>query len=142
MKKELHLRVIGSHKEIGECEEQVVEVSAQGAYLKKGDNHYLFYDEIHEEGFITKNRIVVIPGKEVQIIKKGAVTSDMSLLLNEKTNSLYQTPYIVMEMGFDTKHIHFKEDETGLTLEVEYIMSVDGVDHAMCKVAVEGIIDK
>lgn len=136
MKREMKLSIIGSHEEIASGEKEDIKVEANASYIEKDGVHYIFYDE-KQEGAIIKNRIVVVPEVSVEIIKRGAISSDMFLHLNKKLETVYKTPFMTMDMSFDTKKLEFIVSKDNLFLKVEYIMGIEGQDHANCSVLVK-----
>lgn len=137
MKKEMRLSITGSHQEIQGGEREEIKLEALASYIEKDGVHYIFYDEHHEEGNVTKNRVVIIPEVSVEIIKRGAITSDMQLYLNRKLETEYKTPFMTMNMSFDTKNLEFKVSKEKLYLKVEYVMGIEGQDHARCSVLIK-----
>ncbi len=136
MKKEMKLQITGDHEEIQSGEREQIKVESNASYIEKDGVHYIFYDEM-QEGAIIKNRVVIVPEVSVEIIKRGAITSDMPLYLNRKLETQYKTPFMTMDMSFDTKKLEFRVSEDELYLRVEYIMAVEGIDHAKCCVLIE-----
>lgn len=136
MKVQMKLSITGSHQEIHSGEKEEIKITADASYLEKDGVHYIFYDE-QQEGALIKNRVVIIPEVSVEIIKRGAISSDMLLYLNKKLETEYRTPFVTMDMSFDTKYLEFEVSEEKLYLKVEYIMGIEGQDHAKCSVLIK-----
>lgn len=136
MKKEIELSILGSHQEIDSGEKEDIKTKVKATYIQKDGLHYIFYDE-KQEGSIIKNRVVIEPGVSVDIIKRGAISSDMHLFLNKKMETEYKTPFMTMNMSFDTKKLILNVSDQSLYLEVEYVIGIEGKDHANCSVIME-----
>lgn len=63
---------------------EAIEVISAGTYLRKGDTHYLSYDEADEDGKLTKNRIKLTEDV-IEMVKQGTVTTQMFFAARTET---------------------------------------------------------
>lgn len=138
MKQSVQLKVVGTHQELNNSsdKEEIIQ-ECEGSYFLKDNIHYIFYDEIHEDKQVTKNKLVIVPNESVHIVKKGAIQSDMFLKLGEKMETNYQTPYTTMLISFSTDRMNLECEDDRLYLEISYIMGVEKIDHSRGTVMIE-----
>ena len=79
--------------QIQEANQEQVELITTGDYFLKNGKHYILYDEVSEgnEGII-RNTIKVLP-ESMNIIKRGAISTDMLFEKNQKKMTCYTTPF-------------------------------------------------
>ena len=134
MKKEVVITVRGLQPEVDA--EEPIEVISAGTYMRKDRVHYLSYDEADETGNITKNRIK-ITDNSIEMVKKGAVATQMLFLLGEKQYACYATPFGDLTLGISTKTISVAEEEAALTAKLCYGLEINGEHVSDCELDVE-----
>lgn len=134
MKKNVVITVRGLQPEVDA--DEPIEVISAGTYMRKDDTHYLSYEEADENGNITKNRIKVTPGS-IEMVKKGAVTTQMIFLLGEKQYACYATPFGDLTLGITTKTISVTDTGDSLLTELRYGLEINGEHVSDCELDVE-----
>ena len=134
MKKNVVITVRGLQPEVDANEP--IEVISAGTYMRKENTHYLSYEEADEDGNITNNRIK-ITDTSVEMVKKGAVTTQMIFLLGEKQYACYATPFGDLTLGITTKKISVKEDGESLITNLRYGLEINGEHVSDCQLDVE-----
>ena len=133
MKKNVVITVRGLQPEIDA--DEPIEVISAGTYMRKENTHYLSYEEADENGAITNNRIK-ITGKSIEMVKKGAVATQMIFLQGEKQYACYATPFGDLTLGIETKQIWVEEDAEGLSAGLRYGLEINGEYVSDCQLDV------
>lgn len=132
MTKEVLVHVSGVQHEV-EGGEPIVLVTS-GTYYYKNDKHFLLYEEIDDDGMVSKN-VIKIGANEVSVIRKGISSSHMVFEEGKENLTYYDTPYGSMLMGITTSRITFCEKGSGrMELEIDYALSVDGNHMSDCNI--------
>ena len=134
MKKNVVITVRGLQPEVDA--DEPIEVISAGTYMRKEDTHYLSYEEADENGNMTKNRIKITPGA-IEMVKKGAVTTQMIFLLGEKQYACYATPFGDLTLGITTKTISVTDTGDSLLTELRYGLEINGEHVSDCELDVE-----
>ena len=134
MKKNVVITVRGLQPEVDA--DEPIEVISAGTYMRKEDTHYLSYEEADENGNMTKNRIKITPGA-IEMVKKGAVTTQMVFLLGEKQYACYATLFGDLTLGITTKTISVTDTGDSLLTELRYGLEINGEHVSDCELDVE-----
>ena len=129
MKKNVVITVRGLQAEVNA--DEAIEVISAGTYLRKGEMHYLSYEEADEDGKITKNRIKISPDS-IEMTKQGTITTQMFFAMGNKQYSCYTTPFGDMTLGISTKSIKVEEEESSLQVNLRYGLEVNGTHLSDC----------
>lgn len=138
MKKDVILSISGLHAGAPEADSDPdpIEVITPAAYYYKNGKHYVLYDEIQDE---TKewshNKIRISPDK-VEIIKGGAVSSQMVFELDKMNLTQYQTPYGHLMIGTLTRQMRIDEEEDKIDVAITYSLDVNDEWAADCNVKI------
>lgn len=115
---------------------EAIEVISAGTYLRKGDTHYLSYDEADEDGKLTKNRIKLTEDV-IEMVKQGTVTTQMFFATGQKQYTCYSTPFGDMTLGTTTNHIAVTEEEGLVRAKLLYGLEVNGEHISECELDIE-----
>lgn len=121
MDREVTLRILGLHTESGQ-EGAPVETVAQAEYFRRGEAHYVLYEE-PQSG--TKNRIKLKKGI-LELRKQGAVEAHMVFEEDRRRETRYVMPYGTLVLGINTKKLTVEETATSIKVDVEYALSLEG----------------
>jgi len=111
--------------QLDSAEENVIEVINIGRLSEINNKIYVKYDEmIDGEKNLTRNLIKIEEGN-VEIIKKGVVSSHMHFCANEKTMSLYNTPFGSLHLGILARNVDIKKKEDVIHILIEYSIEVN-----------------
>lgn len=135
MNRSVKLFISGLHLD-AEAENEKLETFVPAEYFKKNDSHYLLYEE-RQEGFekASKNRIK-FKADSMELIRQGLMQTHMVFEKNKKHMTRYVTPYGVIMLGIDTRHIAVEESENKITVAVEYLLEADGEYLSDCKLQI------
>lgn len=111
-----------------------VEVVSQGKYYKKGDKHFVLYDEYMTENSFgygesmpegtlnadcTKNTVILADGI-VEIIKSGASNVHMVFEEGKKNVTSYATPFGELIISTHTTKVEIEENENEILVNLTY----------------------
>ena len=110
---------------VAEEEEAPIEVINFGQYYKKGNKHYLLYEETDEGGKATKCRIKVSE-QELELQKRDASNTRLLFLPGEEYLTNYETPYGSLLVGVNTRSLELYEEEEFLRATLKYGLDING----------------
>lgn len=107
-----------------DVDEDTIETVVQAEYFKKGDSHYLLYEETME-GFNqpVKNRIK-FKDNILELHRQGLLIAHMIFEENKKHMTDYATPYGNLLLGIDTGKIWVEENEDLIRVVAEYKIEI------------------
>ena len=114
-----------------EEEEAPIEVINFGQYYKKGEKHYLLYEETEETGRVTKCRIKVSE-KELELQKRDRLNTRLLFLPGEAYLTNYETPYGSLLVGVNTHSLELYEEEEFLRATLKYGLEMNGEKTGEC----------
>ncbi len=114
-----------------EEEEAPIEVINFGQYYKKGEKHYLLYEETDESGKATKCRIKVSE-KELELQKRDRTNTRLLFLPGEQYLTNYETPYGGLLVGVNTRSLELYEEEEFLRATLKYGLEINGEKTGDC----------
>ena len=100
LKREVKIQIKGIQR--NEEAEESIETAAFGEFDQTGENYYLKYEELSEDGEITKT-LIKIYDKNIEVIKRGSIESKMVFIPNTVTETDYSTCYGVLAMSVTDK---------------------------------------
>lgn len=134
MKKDVIIKVRGLQPNVDAAE--VIEVISTGTYLRKGDAHYLSYEEADEDGKLTKNRIK-ITAETLEMVKQGNITTQMFFVVGQKQYTCYSTPFGDMTLGITTNHLQASEEGKKLSVRLLYGLEINEAYVSECELNIE-----
>ena len=123
MKREVHITIRSVQKD--EDNEEVIESAAFGEFSVVGHTYVLRYDELSEEGDVTKT-LIKLSDKGIEVVKRGNTNSKMKFLGGEVTESDYETIYGTLQMAIQTYSAGFEMTEDNVIAEVDYLLYLNG----------------
>ncbi len=138
MKKDVLVLISGLQLEEG-LQAEPIEVMTAGMYFYRNHSHYIVYEEIDDEGQISKNRIKISEdANRVEIVKKGLASTQMTFECGKENLMYYDTPYGSFLMGTQTSKIEFRQiGDSIMELEISYVLSVDSRYVSDCEISVK-----
>ena len=135
MTKEILLTLTGLQL-FGE-ENEAVEIVTVGEYYKRGDRHYILYEEAVEglSGHISN--IVKIGENSLEVLKKGLTNTRMVLEKGKRHTCLYQTPYGELSLGFLGREIRIEESDRYIHVNAEYLLEISEKSMVECTMNLE-----
>lgn len=136
MTKDVWIKVSGLQFTGGGPEAEPVEIITSGTYTEKNGKHYLRYEEIlPDESGTTMNTVVIDP-ESVDILKKGSSSASMFFHRDQKTFSIYNTPFGHLVLGLDTQLIDIDARSDSLAVQVEYGLELNNQFVADCRISI------
>ena len=114
-----------------EEEEAPIEVISFGQYYKKGEKHYLLYEETEENGRATKCRIK-FSEKELELQKRDRSGTRLLFLPGEEYLTNYDTPYGSLLVGVITHSLELYEEEGFLRATLRYGLEINSEKTGEC----------
>lgn len=134
MKKDVIIKVRGLQPNVDAAE--AIEVISTGSYLRKGDTHYISYEEADEDGKLTKNRIK-ITAETLEMVKQGGITTQMFFEVGQKQYTCYSTPFGDMTLGIMTNRLHTSEEDGKLSVCLMYGLEINEAYMSECELNIE-----
>lgn len=135
MNKEVMISVKGIHFDASSGDDNI-EVFLPGQYYKRGDSHYLVYEEILDSSKSTCKNMIKFNKKSMTLSKKGAINTSMIFDLDKKNLTNYATPYGSIMIGLDTHSIKLTETDTDINLKINYSLDVNYEFLTNCNISI------
>lgn len=136
MTKKVLIKIAGAQNAQDETSEPI-EVICVGSYYKRNGKHFIKYDEPVEESDEVNSNIIKISDKEIEMTKKGQVSSHMVFTLGQKNMTFYNTPFGNMYMGLETDDMEISVEDNLIKANIEYAMELNYEHVARCSVNIE-----
>lgn len=138
MNKDVLITISGTQLEYADVEgdaNETIEIVNPATYFFKDGLHYIFFEEVYEGSTsITKNKIVFKEDEYLEVVKKGAMNSNMCFHRNEYHESSYETPYGQMQLGVKTLNLHSVIEEETMLIQATYELVVNCESYAECEI--------
>ncbi len=124
------MTIIGRQTMDGECD--VTELTVPGQMLPLPDGWELRYQQEDETGVVT-SRVRVTDG-QLEVERRGAVSSTLRLTVGQRQESDYDTGYGWLRMGLETEFLACDLTPAGGRVEAHYTMDINGTvmaDHVL-----------
>ncbi len=119
----------------GEEDSDAIEVITSGTYYKKNGKHYVLYEEVAEDGDVTKNTIKIWEDS-MEVTRKGSASVHMIFEKGKKNVSHYYTPFGNLLIGIDAKSVDITENDTEIVTKVKYGLDINYEHTADCHITV------
>jgi uncharacterized beta-barrel protein YwiB (DUF1934 family) len=135
MNKEVLVAISGLQFSEG-MEPDRIETINSGEYYKKGNSHYILFDEVTEGDERTTRNMIKFSDGICSVNKKGVI--NVNMLFEEKKRNLtnYATPFGNVMIGIDTQNIDLAETEERIDLLVDYALEANYEHLANCKLKI------
>lgn len=108
------------------------ETRADARYFKKGESHYLFFEEVQEGLEEPVKTRVKLHKNGVELVRSGAISTTMIFEEQKKHPTQYHTPYGKMNLAVDTRKINVKETDEEIEIRIEYALEAEEKPLAEC----------
>lgn len=112
---------ISSEEMVGD---KPISVATLGNFYKRNNCYYAVYKETEISGMEGTTTTLKIKDDTFCIIRMGTTSTKMEFEKNQKSYSMYNTPYGTMELEIDTKEMKIDVDEEGGSVEIEYDLRI------------------
>ena len=107
-------------------QEEPVITKTSGIYHLHGDRHFIQYEEEGQEGEGSTKNLIKISATRIELAKRSNSFAQMNFDLEEKTETVYQTPYGSLFLEIKTNKIQIIETLDNLQIELEYTLYENG----------------
>lgn len=114
-----------------EEEDAPIEVINFGRYYKKGEKHYLLYEDTSENDASVKCRIKVSK-EELELQKDDRLNTRLLFVPGEEYFTNYETPYGSLLVGVSTRSLELLEEEEFLRAKLRYGLEINNEHVADC----------
>ena len=109
---------------------------AAAEYYFRNGGHFVKFEE-EAEGFTeTSKCLLKVRDDLIEMTKKGLVDSHMIFEEGKLHTTNYKTPFGVIMMGVQTKHVHIFEEENALAIQIEYALEAQEEHMADCSIRI------
>ena len=109
-----------------------VEIVTSGKYLKKGNKHYITYEEVVEGMEGTIQNLIKLDENGMEVTKKGLTNVHMVFEKDKKYMTGYETPFGNLLVGISATNIDVTNGEENMDIEVRYVLDVNYEHMADC----------
>ena len=123
--KEVVLKLTGEGKSFGLPEG--VEIVYPGEYYYKNGNHYVLYEESSDEaGTVMDTRCILkMRQGRLEMIKHGAVSTNMVFEPGNPNVSIYRTPFGELSVGTAVRGLDVTEEEHLIKADLLYTVEIN-----------------
>ncbi len=133
MNKDVMISIKGMHFDVTEAGENL-EVIQPGQYYKRGDMHYLIYEEPVEGSDAVNKNMIKFNDSCMSVTKKGMINTTMLFDTKQKNLTNYSTPFGNLIIGLDTHSIKLGRTDDTVSLNVKYSLDVNYEFLADCNI--------
>lgn len=105
-------------------DEDTIGVVTPGDFYDIEDGFKVEYDETKLSGMEGTKTSIIIRPKSFDLIREGTTETKMEFRVNERTVSMYKTPYGILDISIFTKKLSIDVDENGGTIKAVYILEI------------------
>ncbi len=122
---------------MGEDQSEDLEVIIPGSYYKKGDKHYIKYDEVTEGMEGTTSNLIKLQENCMEVTKRGLTNTHMVFEEQKKNMTYYDTPFGNLLVGIAATNVSMKESEEQIDVKVNYALEINYEHLADCTIDVK-----
>ena len=122
---------------MGEDQSEDLEVIIPGSYYKKGDKHYIKYDEVTEGMEGTTSNLIKLQENCMEVTKRGLTNTHMVFEEQKKNMTYYDTPFGNLLVGIAATNVSMKETEEQIDVKVNYALEINYEHLADCTIDVK-----
>lgn len=122
---------------LSDDQEDEVEVIIPGKYCKRGDMHYIQYEEVTEGMDGVTNNLIKFHGNCMEVTKKGLTNTHMVFEEQKKNMTYYETPFGNLLLGIAATSVTMEESEEEIGLKVDYALEINYEHLADCCIDVK-----
>lgn len=133
MTKDILISIKGLHA-LGEEEPDMVELIIPGSYYKKGDRHFIKYDEVTEGMEGTTSNLIKLHQNSMEVTQKGLTNTHMVFEEQKKNMTYYDTPFGNLLVGIAATNVSLTETENQIDVKVDYALEINDEHLADCTI--------
>lgn len=120
---------------MGPEDEDETEVVTKGTYLKKGNKHYIRYEEVVEGMEGTILNLIKVDENGMEVTKKGLTNVHMVFEKEKKNMTYYDTPFGSLLIGIAATNLEIVNGEQDIDVTVQYALDVNYEHLADCSIS-------
>lgn len=121
---------------LSEEQEDEMEVIIPGSYCKRGNMHYVKYDEVTEGFDGTTSNLLKFSDRCLEVRKKGVTNTHMIFEEQKKNMTYYDTPFGNLLLGISATNVSMRESEEQIDVKVDYALEINSEHLAECSIDV------
>ena len=137
MDKDVLIHVRGLQMMDAEDEQEPIEIVVPGEYYFRNGRHYLRFEEVLDDSAEPTVNYIKMSPKGLEVRKKGLVNVHMVFEQGKKNMTYYSTPYGTLQMGIAATKLELDENDTGLSMKVDYALEMNQEHMADCCLAIQ-----
>lgn len=137
MKKEVLISISNFQYEVDQ--EESVEVVTTGTYYEKNGKAFVRYEEVSDDGKVTKNTIKIEQGR-LELIKRGESNAHMVFEPEKENRTYYTTPYGEILVQINTTSLTIQEGDS-IRVKIVYDLYMNDTRISECHIDI-GICSK
>ena len=137
MDKDVLIHVRGLQMMDAEDEQEPIEIVVPGEYYFRNGSHYLRFEEVLDDSAEPTVNYIKMSPKGLEVRKKGLVNVQMVFEQGKKNMTYYSTPYGTLQMGIAATKLELDENDTGLSMKVDYALEMNQEHMADCCLAIQ-----
>ena len=137
MDKDVLIHVRGLQMMDAEDEQEPIEIVVPGEYYFRNGSHYLRFEEVLDDSAEPTVNYIKMSPKGLEVRKKGLVNVHMVFEQGKKNMTYYSTPYGTLQMGIAATKLELDENDTGLSMKVDYALEMNQEHMADCCLAIQ-----
>ena len=136
MTKDVIISIQGLQYAVENEEDSPIEVISFGEYHKRGDKHYLIYEEPQEGSTQMIKSRIKFSEKGLELVKKGESSTHMIFIPGEEYMCCYETPYGDLTLGLKTHSLKLQEEDDFIRMDLVYELAINAAHLAKCTLVV------
>ncbi|MBN2797366.1 MAG: DUF1934 domain-containing protein [Clostridia bacterium] len=108
-------------------EPQIIEMTTEGEWFEKNNALFIVYYESEISGMEGSKTMLKIDNQVITMTRFGQSHSKMVFKANEKSESVYHTPYGVFDMAIHTLLLEHDFKDYNGSLKIEYEMALEAI---------------
>lgn len=108
------------------ADENQTEVITAGSFRKIKSGYEIKYEETDATGYEgSKTVLKILDGSKIELVRSGAVTSELYIERNRKNFCLYGTPFGEMTVGVQAKNVESFLTDLGGKVCASYVIDIN-----------------
>ena len=118
----------------GEEAQEELEMIIPGSYYKRGDKHFIKFDEVTEGMEGRTSNLLKIQKDSLEVTKRGLTNTHMVFQEQKKNMTYYDTPFGNLLVGIAATRVSMEETEEKIDLKVDYALEINYEHLADCTI--------
>lgn len=124
MKKEVIVSIKGIQVLEGNQDDSM-EIVTVAEYYVRNNKHYITYEDWDDDYKASTKNLIKISDTQIEIQKRGIVSTNMSFKCGVSNKTYYQTPFGEFLIEIDTKDIDMDIQDTNIDISINYSLNIN-----------------